>query len=773
LATVSSKIDVYSEKSLPNSRPTKIEDLPGIGKKLAQRILTYYGTDEAAMDGIRNLKIGQIPGFSYKHAVKFARQLFEAEEGVSPEAILKTPDINAIYEDILLIFAKYAKTEYSKAKIQLYFPLPSYKTQLIRDRQIYCQTAIAFTQKYRSSLENKNFSRILYQLGSLVFPDDFPRLKKDTRIILTENLKWFEKFDDELPKPLNQFVTIERINFDKHDNSAALQTLFDSYCKNFDVVIYIGQHQAEIPDFPNLISYSPDHLDLNAIFPEKICFTLASNQKMIDAAIKTVVHLKTLKEPELLQNFIEPIDLKKLKLLKDILAKIDENGGIAKAVDPDLDEYQEIASKFTGFIINTENEINQLIQNEIGARSIRLEGKQILEFFRADLTLENIRNYIPPEVDQLISENIEIGIESLKKLLKLTKSEQELFSSLRPEIIEYPIVLSEDAVKKLEKKVRSRVNMHQYQLKMNMARILQDLSPFIADLLHHLVEFEFFYAVGQMSMDFKLSIPELIDNSASNASIRPNFGGFYGSGMINLDLMLNSKSREGHLDSSIEKTRETPVPIGYQIGQIGPESVNSINIPKKRLALLTGSNSGGKTMALLTCIEAQILAQMGFPTLGEYQFYPFDELYFFKKSSGQISAGAFETTLLQFVQLAQSNRKKIVFADELEAITEPNAAAKVMAGIFQLFLENTHNYGIFVTHLVDFIMKELDQTHQSEIRIDGIEAAGLDENLNLIIDRNPRYNFVAKSTPELILKRLANSGNIAQKTFFQSILQKF
>ena len=178
-------------------------------------------------------------------------------------------------------------------------------------------------------------------------------------------------------------------------------------------------------------------------------------------------------------------------------------------------------------------------------------------------------------------------------------------------------------------------------------------------------------------------------------------------------------------------------------------------------------------MCINTCAQSIILAQMGFPSLGDFKFFPFDEIYYYKKSSGQLSAGAFETTLKQFVQLAQSPKLKIVFADELESITEPNAASKVLAGIFSLLLENNYNYGVFVTHLAELLQHEMKENDRRQIRIDGIEATGLDQNLNLLVDRNPKFNFVAKSTPELILIRLSKTGSKEQQQFFSTILGSF
>ena len=146
---------------------------------------------------------------------------------------------------------------------------------------------------------------------------------------------------------------------------------------------------------------------------------------------------------------------------------------------------------------------------------------------------------------------------------------------------------------------------------------------------------------------------------------------------------------------------------------------------------------------------------------------------FSKKTNGQLSAGAFEATLLKFVSLATSEKLKLILADELEAITEPTAAARVIGGILSLLLERLSNYGIFVTHIGDLILDIFGAQLHDLLRVDGIEATGLDENLNLVVNRNPRLNYLAKSTPELIVERLAKLSTGIEKEFFERIRNSF
>ena len=56
-------------------------------------------------------------------------------------------------------------------------------------------------------------------------------------------------------------------------------------------------------------------------------------------------------------------------------------------------------------------------------------------------------------------------------------------------------------------------------------------------------------------------------------------------------------------------------------------------------------------------------------------------------------------------------------------------------------------------------------------RIDGIEAKGLDENLDLIVDRTPKFGCLARSTPELIVERLAKLAKGQKKDVYLKILE--
>jgi hypothetical protein len=62
---------------------------------------------------------------------------------------------------------------------------------------------------------------------------------------------------------------------------------------------------------------------------------------------------------------------------------------------------------------------------------------------------------------------------------------------------------------------------------------------------------------------------------------------------------------------------------------------------------------------------------------------------------------------------------------------------------------------------------------ETAVRVDGIEAEGLDENNNLRVCRSPRYNYLARSTPELILDRLVRCTEGRERDFYARLLAKF
>jgi DNA mismatch repair protein MutS2 len=189
-----------------------------------------------------------------------------------------------------------------------------------------------------------------------------------------------------------------------------------------------------------------------------------------------------------------------------------------------------------------------------------------------------------------------------------------------------------------------------------------------------------------------------------------------------------------------------------------PQAI-SFNLSEEiKCSILTGANSGGKTTLLEHIIQLNSLFQLGLPVEGKFFTPVFTDIYYFAKNKGSASKGAFETLLEQMSQINPGDQT-LILADEIEAVTEPGVAGNIIAATADFFIKQ-NCYLVIATHLGHEIQKVLPENS----RIDGIEAKGLTDKFELIIDHNPIQNKLAHSTPELIVEKLAKTND---KPYFQ------
>lgn len=173
----------------------------------------------------------------------------------------------------------------------------------------------------------------------------------------------------------------------------------------------------------------------------------------------------------------------------------------------------------------------------------------------------------------------------------------------------------------------------------------------------------------------------------------------------------------------------------------------------ERMALLTGANSGGKTTLLETIAQIVLMAHAGLPVPATAAIVPaVDQVHFFAQRRS-LGAGAFESFLRRFFPIVHAKGRVLVLADELEAMTELEAASEIIAAFLDHLAERDA-LAVVATHMAPHVAPAV----HAPVRIDGIEARGLDDEGRLIVDRSPRLGYIARSTPELILRRLASHG---------------
>jgi dsDNA-specific endonuclease/ATPase MutS2 len=181
-----------------------------------------------------------------------------------------------------------------------------------------------------------------------------------------------------------------------------------------------------------------------------------------------------------------------------------------------------------------------------------------------------------------------------------------------------------------------------------------------------------------------------------------------------------------------------------------------------RCSILTGANSGGKTTLLEHIVQLISLQQLGLPVKGIVSLPLFTEVYYFAKNKGSATKGAFETLLHQLASIVPG-KHTLILADEIEAVTEPGVAGRMICATVEYFLQEGC-FLVIATHLG----QEIQPLLPAGSRIDGIEAKGLTDTFELIVDHTPVLGRLARSTPELIIQRLAY---ISSERYYQFLAQ--
>jgi DNA mismatch repair protein MutS2 len=343
-------------------------------------------------------------------------------------------------------------------------------------------------------------------------------------------------------------------------------------------------------------------------------------------------------------------------------------------------------------------------------KKVDLKGDEILDLLNEDM---------PKKIQEIFDEVI---TEARKEVRENTGC------SFDPFIQKYPIEIDNEELERIKKQEMSKKYVNAFEENVKAAQTLSTMKPIVEEEIHEILLFDYEFALGCFAHYYNLNPPEIGN-------------GFSFHNGIHLNLVQENNVEVQKIDYTLES----------------PDNV----------VLLTGANSGGKTTLLETLAQICIMSQMGLPVCAsKARVKIVDEIYFFSKKRS-LDAGAFESFLRTFMPIVTLDTDKLILLDELEAITELEAAVKIISS-FMDFISDSNSLAVIVTHMAREILKYTD------VRVDGIEAKGLDENYNLIVDRTPRMDYFARSTPELILRRMyEKSDDNKLKDIYKQVLEKF
>jgi DNA mismatch repair protein MutS2 len=202
-------------------------------------------------------------------------------------------------------------------------------------------------------------------------------------------------------------------------------------------------------------------------------------------------------------------------------------------------------------------------------------------------------------------------------------------------------------------------------------------------------------------------------------------------------------------------------PVSYSLGK-----TQGFKVAKARnVAVLTGANSGGKTTLLTTLASVHILTLFGLPVPCEKaEVVPVPVYLFRRRVTRRI--GSLEHALGSLIPVFGDRHRKLVLVDEFEALTEPGAAGRIMAAVLNEAATGS-SFVLVVTHLARETLPHV----RLPIRVDGIEARGLDQKGDLEVDRQPIFGHIGSSMPKLIIMKLSRSTkNRKVKALYEEIL---
>lgn len=395
----------------------------------------------------------------------------------------------------------------------------------------------------------------------------------------------------------------------------------------------------------------------------------------------------------------------------------------------EVDKLEEIKDGLWNETSRIQDSVDDMIVAATQGSKLSLDGTEMLSYYSDSSGLQNRLKY---EVSESIEYALEEGKDKLREYLDSVdiKIPSDCFQS------DYPCLFNKETITRIEEGIDFLISKGEDESIKKRVLLILSHSERISKAVSEVIDLDLWIGIARWCEYRRCTLPVLATSSRPSCKVK---------GLRHPLLGVD------------------PVPIDYGFGSIPGDSFDG------SIVLLTGANSGGKTSLIEGIGIVVLLAHAGLPVpCDEAVISLAEEIHIMSKVTGTQSAGALERTLIKLATIVGSSSSKFVLADELEAITEPEAASAILAGLLDVAAKDAVNSILMVTHIGSSICGKMD----SDARVDGIEAKGLDEELELVVDRVPRIGIPARSTPELILKRLEARSIGSRSDIFKSILRK-
>ena len=485
----------------------------------------------------------------------------------------------------------------------------------------------------------------------------------------------------------------------------------------FGKVTWLGSGAPnDVPEGWIVLGSDPDE---ELIIPELTLDWFKKNRKTLSALSEIIT---TLSNSDSNSQFFDYLgsELVGLEQLPELLFTLFEEG--------DTERAEQVKDELWPYCKALENEVNIDVEKAMNDAKLALSGAELLDAL-ADGS--GFQRRLKEATGYVIENAMQQAVNKLAEFME--------GSGIRcPPIIftsDWPAKLDRQVIEKIDESLEKRISAQKSDHIYSMARKLGPLKSKCESAIRSLVIVDQWLTIARWAKHYSCTMPKMVSHG----------------------IWINQGR---HILLGIEAD-----PVTYGLGKAAPKS------DQQQLALLTGANSGGKTTLLELLAHTCILAHMGLPVPAKQACVgKVEALHILAKAGGTQSAGALEQTLVDLATVVSDPTPKLILADELEAITEPGAGARIIAGMLLAARAQKDTTMMLVTHLAPAI---IEASNVDDFRVDGIEARGLDADLELIVDRTPIRNHLARSTPELIVKRLVEKSNGHAKKLFGDILTMF
>lgn len=668
---------------------------------------------------------------------------------------LKTKESEAVYTGILKLAREFCHTAHARNYIEKMVPYPASRMDRICAVREKMAVYGALTENIPAEL-----SETVSKLLSGITPAEDPEPSRSTDKAI---IAFTEKTFTQAREKFGSYLRVHLVS-----DATECRDLFSSYRS----VILFDFPEFELPGDNYVYFKDISKTSVSRILPESDMAYFIRNRKSIQSALT----LSALLMDEKILMSLPDIDIfggeisgspdtgdghiskEEIEKVLEILSGLDKDGKPEPGKDPEYSRLKNIYENIDEAVLQETAVAAGKMSDALAGAQLTLDGAQMMQIFSGSADLRSI---IASQVSGSYETAVKEALESLSLKFSLKPDEAGMLRFLFGEEMTCPLRTETKCLDAFKKEIASDLRKKEDDCCKKAAAELSARRGQCDSLINACLDFDIWYSLSLFASSYCMHFPAF--ETAPGKS---------GTGSGKSDTVSGRSETASGKSETISGRSYLSVVNGRNLSLVrkaGFDKIEPVSYDVDGVVLLSGVNSGGKTSLLDLCSQCIILAHMGLPVPAEEcRLTPTEEFYYFGKSKGTLDAGAFETTLRNF-SVVTGNKDKIVFADELESITEPGASARIIAGLLETLAMNSNILSVFVSHLSEAIAGSCD----IPIRIDGIDASGLDENLNLIINRTPVKNHVAKSTPELIVEKLVLSSSGTEKEFYENLRKKF